>query len=100
MSDLRGFARGIRSGAEVKQNQVIGYVGSTGRATGPHLHYTMLRSGQAINPLRFKNPPVEPLPDRLRPRLATARSRWAPLLELDLPDEFEIAERAAPPGRG
>jgi len=102
---LRGFARGIRAGVEVKQNQVIGYVGSSGRATGPHLHYTMVRSGRAINPLRFENPPTEPLPLRLRPRLALARQRWAPLLD-DPRDDVEIADgaesgsaaAAAPPG--
>jgi murein DD-endopeptidase MepM/ murein hydrolase activator NlpD len=95
---LRGFARGIRAGVEVEQNQVIGYVGSSGRATGPHLHYTMVRSGRAINPLRFENPPSEPLPLRLRPRLALARQKWGPIL--DQPDDgVEIAaETATRPG--
>jgi murein DD-endopeptidase MepM/ murein hydrolase activator NlpD len=67
---LRGYAKGIRSGAQVRQNQVIGYVGATGRATGPHLHYTMMVSGRAVNPLSFRNPPVEPLPEADRPILA------------------------------
>jgi len=79
---LQGFARGIRSGVQVRQNQVIGYVGSSGRATGPHLHYTMIHSRRAINPLRFENPPSEPLPPRLRPRLELARQRWASQLDV------------------
>ncbi len=53
---LRGFARGIRAGARVRQGQVIGYVGATGRATGPHLHYEVLVNGRQVNPLTLKLP--------------------------------------------
>lgn len=77
---LRSFAKGIRRGAQVRQNQVIGYVGATGRATGPHLHYTVRHRGRPIDPLRIDNPPVEPLsPDRL-PALAAVVERWEPVL--------------------
>jgi murein DD-endopeptidase MepM/ murein hydrolase activator NlpD len=48
------FARGIRAGARVRQGQVIGYVGTTGRSTGPHLHYEVLRRGQQINPVNLR----------------------------------------------
>jgi hypothetical protein len=82
---LRGIARGVRAGTSVRQNQVIGYVGSTGRATGPHLHYSMIRSGLAINPLRFENPPAESLPVELLPRLEIAKRRWVPVLGADEP---------------
>ncbi len=51
---LKGFARGIRSGERVRQGQVIGYVGSSGRSTGPHLHYEILRGGRQINPLKLR----------------------------------------------
>ena len=47
---LNGFAKGIRGGQRVKQNQVIGYVGNTGMSTGPHLHFGLYRSNVAINP--------------------------------------------------
>jgi len=77
---LRGFARGIRAGVEVKQNQVIGYVGSTGRATGPHLHYTLIHRDRAVDPLKFRNPPSEPLPAARRPSLERAILAWSPLL--------------------
>lgn len=60
---LQGYARGIRKGVQVKQNQLIGYVGSTGRATGPHLHYEFLDRGKTVDPLRIRNQPVEPVPD-------------------------------------
>jgi len=93
---LKGFARGIRRGAEVRQNQVIGYVGSSGRATGPHLHYTVIHGGRAIDPMRMKNPPVEPLDPDLLPDLGLAVRRWRPLLELD--PSIELARGAVPEG--
>jgi murein DD-endopeptidase MepM/ murein hydrolase activator NlpD len=88
---LRGFADGIRPGVKVHQNQVIGYVGSTGRATGPHLHYTMIQNGRAINPLSFRNPPSKALPEQQRPALLQAQERWLPVLERIGADGYEVA---------
>jgi murein DD-endopeptidase MepM/ murein hydrolase activator NlpD len=51
---MKGFAKGIRSGARVRQGQIIGYVGTTGRSTGPHLHYEVLVNGKQINPSKIK----------------------------------------------
>ena len=58
---LRGFAKGIKKGAKVKEGQVIGYVGSSGESTGPHLDYRIKKDGKFINPLTFKPEPVKPL---------------------------------------
>ncbi len=77
---LKGVAKGIRSGTEVRQNQVIGYVGATGRATGPHLHYTLLVRGKPVDPLRFRSPSAAPLRPELLPSLDRAKAAWAPVL--------------------
>lgn len=51
---LNGFARGMRSGKRVRQGEVIGYVGTTGRSTGPHLHYEVHLNGVQVNPMKLK----------------------------------------------
>jgi murein DD-endopeptidase MepM/ murein hydrolase activator NlpD len=53
---MHRIARGISRGKRVKQGQIIGYVGSTGRSTGPHLHYEVLAGGRQVNPLRIRLP--------------------------------------------
>ncbi|MDP3729390.1 MAG: M23 family metallopeptidase [bacterium] len=55
------LAKGIRVGAHVVQGQIVGYVGSTGLSTGPHLHYEMHRFGTLVNPFTEKIPPGEPV---------------------------------------
>ncbi len=56
---LRRYAKGIRTGAKVHQGQVIGYVGSSGLSTGPHLDFRIIKNGRYINFLRLKFPPVK-----------------------------------------
>ncbi|MHB8417863.1 MAG: peptidoglycan DD-metalloendopeptidase family protein [Myxococcales bacterium] len=75
---LSRLGEGIRAGARVLQKKLLGYVGMTGRATGPHLHFALKRDGRFINPLAFKVPRAEPLPPG---ELPDFRAAIGPLLE-------------------
>jgi murein DD-endopeptidase MepM/ murein hydrolase activator NlpD len=61
------YGKGIKAGTRVKQGQVIGYVGSSGLATGPHVCFRFWKNGQQVNHLREKLPPPEPMPEEYLP---------------------------------
>lgn len=66
---LSKYAKGIKAGVRVKQGQVIGYVGMTGTATGPHLDFRVYKNGTAINPLTLESPSAEPIREEFKPAL-------------------------------
>lgn len=78
---LKGFAKGIKSGIYVKQGDLIGYVGATGLATGPHLDFRFYKNGQAIDPLKVEAPPVEPVSDTNRVAFERVKAETLKLLE-------------------
>ena len=58
---LSRFAKGLKAGQRVRQGEVIGYVGSTGTSTGPHLDFRVWKNGSPVNPLKLESPPAEPV---------------------------------------
>jgi len=79
---LSGFASGIRKGARVNQGDVVGYVGSTGWATGPHLHYEFRVNNQHRNPLTIAMPAADPVPAHRMKDFRIAAEPLAAKLEL------------------
>lgn len=81
---LSRFANGLREGQAVRQKQVIGYVGQTGLATGPHLHFSVKMGGHYVDPLRLKPAREAPLPASERERFqAEVKERLAALSRTD-----------------
>ncbi|MCP8941126.1 M23 family metallopeptidase [Alsobacter sp. SYSU M60028] len=90
---MSGFARGIREGVRVRQGQVIGYLGSTGLSTGPHLHYEVLINGNFVDPLSVKVPRSRDLDAQQLLAFKRERERIDELIS-KAPTATRLAERA------
>ena len=89
---LRGFAKGITVGTRVQQGQLIGYVGSTGTSTGPHLDYRIWKNGTPINPLKVPQEPTEPISQENRAKFEYVRDSIIAELEGDVKPEDRITQ--------
>jgi murein DD-endopeptidase MepM/ murein hydrolase activator NlpD len=90
---LSGFGKGIRRGARVAQGQIVGYVGSSGLSTGPHLDFRMTRGGSFINPLRLEIPPLASVPQADMDAFVQHRTTLARALDSMSPSgEMEVLE--------
>lgn len=78
---LRGFAKGIKVGKHVKQGDLLGYVGSTGLSTGPHLDFRFYRNGKAMNPLKVESPPSKPIEEVYRDEFDSLVHQYLPLIK-------------------
>ena len=85
---LHNFAKGMAPGVRVHQGQIIGYVGKTGLATGPHLDFRVFKNGSAMDPLKVKAPPVEPVHEQNKPQFTLLKDSLT-LRLLDIPFNFE-----------
>ncbi|HYV51094.1 MAG TPA: M23 family metallopeptidase, partial [Dongiaceae bacterium] len=78
---LSAYAKGLHSGERVNQGEVIGYVGQSGHATGPHLDFRVQMNGKWVNPLGLKRGESSPLPVTEKPVFAASVTRWNGLLD-------------------
>ena len=91
---LNGFARGIRAGSRVQQGQIIGYVGTTGRSTGPHLHYEVHLNGRPTNPMTLELPGGRTLTDGELELFSAERERIIAIRDGAAPADGSPAEPA------
>ena len=73
---LSKYAKGLKAGQRVRQGEVIGYVGSTGRSTGPPLRLRVWKNGTPINPLKMESPPAEPIKDSNKEAFAETSAKY------------------------
>jgi murein DD-endopeptidase MepM/ murein hydrolase activator NlpD len=97
---MNGFARGLKRGSHVRQGDVIGYVGTTGRSTGPHLHYEVYINGQAKNAMALKLPTGRKLAGAQLEAFNAEKARIEALRDADIADKALVAAAEPAPQQG
>ncbi len=90
---LSKYGKGIKKGVRVRQGQVIGYVGSSGLSTGPHLDFRFYRNGKSIDPLKVKSPAAEPVDMINLERFNLEKEKWLEIfksMSVDNPETDEL----------
>ncbi|MCB1420465.1 MAG: M23 family metallopeptidase, partial [Notoacmeibacter sp.] len=87
------FAKGVVPGARVRQGQIIGYIGTSGLSTGPHLHYELMVNGTKVDPMRVRLPTGKVLKGEELAAFQAERKRIEALLEAEEPDNVKLASR-------